>query len=68
MLRLSGLAEDRDADGLVVRTAIISAEGQLFLAKEGESVTSRYRIAKISSDAVELVDLLDDSILRLILK
>ncbi len=68
MLRLSGLAEDRDADGSIVRTAIISAEGQLFLAKEGDLVTARYRIAKISADVVELTDLLDNSALRLVLK
>jgi hypothetical protein len=68
LMRLSGLAEDRDADGAIVRTAIISADGQLFLAKEGDAVTTRYRIAKISSDVVELIDLLDNSIVRLVLK
>lgn len=68
ILRLSGLAEDRDADGSIVRTAIISAEGQLFLAKEGDLVTSRYRIAKISADVVELTDLLDNASVRLVLK
>jgi len=68
LLRLSGLAEDRNADGSIVRTAIISADGQLFLAKEGDAVTPRYRIAKISSDVVELVDVLDNSTLRLVLK
>jgi hypothetical protein len=68
LLRLSGLAEDRDADGSIVRTAIISSEGQLFLAKEGDPVTARYRIAKISADVVELIDLLDNSTLRLVLK
>jgi len=68
LLRLSGLAEDRGADGSIVRTAIISSEGQLFLAKEGDAVTPRYRIAKISADVVELVDLVDNSTLRLALK
>src|SRR5438309_51218 len=53
LLRLSGLAEDLGADGSIVRTAIISSEGQLFLAKEGDAVTARYRIAKISADVVE---------------
>jgi hypothetical protein len=67
-LRLSGLAEDRGEDGSIVRTAIISSEGQLFLAKEGDAVTARYRIARISADVVELVDLLDNSTLRLVLK
>jgi hypothetical protein len=67
-LKLSGLAEDPGPDGSIVRTAIISGPGQLFLAKEGELVTGRYRVVRISSDGVELVDLVDDSTLRLVLK
>ena len=58
-LKLAGIAEDAGADG-PVRTAIISGDGQLFMVKEGESVTPRYRVAKISADVVELIDL-DDS-------
>jgi hypothetical protein len=54
-LKLSGIAEDPGPDG-PLRTAIISGQGQLFLVKEGEMVTSRYRVAKISADVVELVD------------
>jgi hypothetical protein len=68
VLKLAGLAEDAGPDGAPVRTAIISGFGQLFLVKEGERVTSRYRVGKISVDAVELVDLLDSSTLRLVLK
>jgi hypothetical protein len=68
VLKLAGLAEDAGPDGAPVRTAIISGFGQLFLVKEGERVTSRYRVDKISVDAVELVDLLDSSTLRLVLK
>ena len=66
-LKLSGIAEDVTASG-VVRTAIISAQGQVFLVKEGESVMARYRVAKISSDVVELSDATDGSSLRLALK
>lgn len=66
-MRLSGIAEDATADG-VVRTAIISGFGQLFLAKEGDPVTDRYRVVKISSDVVELTDLADRSTLRLALR
>jgi len=44
--KLAGIAEDAGPDG-PVRTAIISGEGQLFMVKEGESVTSRYRVVKI---------------------
>src|SRR5215470_6804597 len=54
-LKLEGLAEDKGDQG-PVRTAIISGFGDIFLVKEGESVTSRYRVAKISPDAVELTD------------
>jgi hypothetical protein len=66
-MRLSGIAEDATPDG-VVRTAIISGFGQLFLAKEGEPVTDRYRVVKISSDVVELTDLADSTTLRLALR
>jgi hypothetical protein len=66
-MRLSGIAEDATPDG-VVRTAIISVFGQLFLAKEGDPVTERYRVVKISPDVVELTDLADRSTLRLALR
>jgi hypothetical protein len=66
-LKLEGLAEDQGAQG-PVRTAIISGFGDIFLVKEGESVTLRYRVAKISSDAVELTDLTDNTPLRLALR
>jgi hypothetical protein len=51
-----------------VRTAIISGFGDIFLVKEGDSVTLRYRVAKISPDAVELTDLTDNTPLRLALR
>lgn len=66
-LKLSGLAEDAGADG-PVRIAFISGEGQLFMVKEGETVTPRYRVTKISADVVELVDVGDNSIRRLALR
>jgi hypothetical protein len=66
-LRLEGLAEDHGDQG-PVRTAIISGFGDIFLVKEGDSVTARYRVAKISPDAVELTDLTDNSPLRLALR
>lgn len=66
-LKLSGIAEDAGADG-PVRIAFISGEGQLFMAKEGENVTPRYRVTKISVDVVELVDVVDNSIRRLALR
>jgi hypothetical protein len=51
-----------------VRTAVISGAGQLFLVKEGEHVTPRYLVAKISADVVELADQGDGSTRRLALK
>lgn len=66
-LKLEGLAEDHGDQG-PVRTAIISGFGDIFLVKEGESVTSRYRVAKISPDAVELTDLTNNTPLRLALR
>jgi hypothetical protein len=66
-LKLAGIAEDMGADG-PVRTAIISGEGQLFMVTVGEQVTSRYKVAKISADVVELLDLSDQSVRRLALR
>ena len=66
-LRLVGIAEDEGTDGLV-RTAIISSMGQLFFAKIGEEVTTRYRVEKISGDAAVLIDVGDSSSLTLVLK
>jgi hypothetical protein len=66
-LKLEGIAEDPGREG-PVRTAIISVEGQLFLVKEGENVTPRYRVAAVSVDVVELVDLGNGLSRRLALK
>ena len=66
-LKLSGIAEDPGADG-PIRQAVISGGGQLFIVKEGELVTPRYRVEKISSDVVELTDLVDGSTRRLALR
>ena len=66
-LRLSGIAEDAGADG-PIRIAFISGDGQLYMVKEGEAVTPRYKVAKISADVVELVDLVDNSPRRLALR
>src|SRR5579864_3932362 len=66
-LKLAGIAEDPGPDG-PVRLAIISGEGQLFMVKEGEAVTPRYRIVKIAADVVELTDVADGTTRRLALK
>jgi len=66
-LKLAGIAEDEGADG-PMRIAFISGGGQLFMVKEGDAVTARYRVAKISADVVELTDAMDNSVRRLALR
>ena len=66
-MKLVGVAEDSGPDG-PIRTAIISGAGQLFLVKEGESVTALYHVARISVDVVELTDIRDGATRRLALK
>ena len=74
-LSLAGVAEDPDAaGGAPVRTAIIAANGQVFLVKEGDTVNDRgvedvqYQVRTISADSVELVDPRDNTVHRLALK
>ena len=69
VLTLIGVAQDA-ADGGTVRTAIISTQGQLFLVKEGEEVTSaglRYRVTRVSVDSADLTAA-DETTLHLALK
>ncbi len=66
-LKLSGMAEDEGPDG-PVRIAFIAGEGQLFMVKEGDLVTPRYRVTKISTDVVELADVVDNTTRRLALR
>jgi hypothetical protein len=68
-LTLIGVAQD-GAEGDIVRTAIISTPGQLFLVKEGEEVTSaglRYRVTRISAESADL-SAADETTLHLALK
>jgi hypothetical protein len=67
VLTLAGIGEDPGDDG-PRRTAIISSPGQLFVVKEGEAVTARYRVARIAADVVELTDLIDGSTRTLALR
>jgi hypothetical protein len=66
-MKLIGIAEDAGPDG-ATRTAIIAGANELFLVKEGESVTPRYRVGRILGDAVELTDLEQPGTIRLALK
>ena len=54
-LKLIGIAEDASESG-TVRTAIVSAPGDLFLVKAGDVIASRYRVDQVSADAVLLTD------------
>jgi Tfp pilus assembly protein PilP len=51
VLKLSGVAQK---DG--TRTAIIAAEGQVYLVGEGDSLAGRYTVIKIDPEAVLLRD------------
>jgi hypothetical protein len=67
-IELIGIAEHETPDG-VARTAIISAlGGELFLVKEGEALAARYRVGRVTRDAVELNDLLLGTVRRLVLR
>ena len=66
-LKLAGIGEDVTPAG-TTRTAIISGAGDLVLAKEGDTVAERYRVVRISSEVVELADVIDGSTRRLVLK
>ena len=61
--KLIGIAEDSGT-----RTAILSSPAQLLMVKIGDVVASKYRVAAISADAIELTDSADGSVLKLILK
>jgi hypothetical protein len=69
-LTLAGLAEDAGPNG-PVRTAVVSGDGQVFLVKEGEAFSVRgitYRVATISANSVEVVDVSDGQPRTLFLK
>jgi hypothetical protein len=50
-LKLSGIAQKAGK-----RTAILSGDGQIYLAGEGDSVAGNYVVVKVDSDAVHLLD------------
>ena len=70
-LTLAGIAEDTAPDGAMVRTAIISANGQLLLVKQGDLVNdgaATYTVGTVSADGVELVAPGEGTTRQLILK
>lgn len=62
-LVLIGLAEDG-----TTRTAVIQSGDDLVMATEGQTVVNRYRVTKVSPDAIELTDLLTGTTRRLFLR
>ncbi len=63
-ISLAGIAEDQ-VEQRVERTAILSSPDGVLLVREGEDVLGKYRVAKIESEAVELVSHADGTTLRL---
>jgi hypothetical protein len=67
-LFLVGIAEDKTPAG-EVRTAILTAEGgEMFMVKVGEAIGARYTVKAIAIDAIELTDLMTDSLRRIALR
>ncbi len=66
-LQLIGVAEDAAADG-VVRTAILSGLGDVFLVKAGDVIGGRFRVDQVAADAVQLTTLSTSSVTTLALR
>ena len=63
---LAGIGAERRSYGRR-RTAILSADGRVFLARIGDEVMGRFQVRAVTDDAVELLDLRDRTPLRLTL-
>jgi hypothetical protein len=61
-------AHSSGTSGQEQRTAILNTDSGVVLAKEGEQVAGQFRIVKIAADAVELVNVSDGSVLRIVLR
>ena len=65
-ISLVGIGAERTSDGRR-RTAVLSADGRVFLARVGDEVMGRFQVRRVTDDAVELLDLRDSTSLRLAL-
>ena len=63
---LAGIGVERTSYG-VRRTAILSADGRVVLARVGDEVLGRFQVRGVTDDSVELLDLRDGAPLRLTL-
>ena len=66
VVSLAGVGVERTPYGRR-RTAIISADGRVFLARIGDEVMGRFQVRAVTDDAVELFDLQAGTPLRLTL-
>lgn len=64
---LSGIAEDRQGD-VVVRTAVVTGSGDLWLVKAGEKIEGQFSVTAVDADAVELIRADTGTTLRLTLR
>jgi hypothetical protein len=66
-LTLSGIAEDSGPgeNSAPVRIAVLEGYGDVFLARVGETIASRYQVTAIGPDAAEMKDLLTGRTIRL---
>jgi hypothetical protein len=67
-IALSGVAEDSTGAGnsaTTVRIAVLEGYGDVFLARVGETIASRYQVTAIGADTAELKDLLTGRTIRL---
>src|SRR5215212_7523538 len=63
VLTLIGVAEEG-----AVRTAMVESGEELLMATEGQVLAGHYRVGKVGSDAVELVDIVSGATRRLVLR
>jgi hypothetical protein len=66
-MELAGISEDT-GNGHPVRTAVISAAGELVFAREGDRVLARFLVVRITADAVQLKDDAGGGVFSLVLK
>ena len=64
VVSLAGIGTDRTSYGRR-RTAILSADKRVFLARIGDEVMGRFQVRDVTDDTVELLDLRDGTSLRL---
>lgn len=67
VLSLVGIAENATPEG-PSRTAVVSGMGQLFLVKEGEQFGGMFRVLRVGTESLELLNTRDNVTIRMALK